>query len=76
MDTKMIRLRVSADAARAYESAPSEEKCKLEALVSSRLREVTRRQQRGESLEALMSEMSRKAQERGLTSEKLGDILS
>lgn len=77
METRTISLRVSADAARAYESASAEEKRKLEALVSSRLREATRRRhQEGRSLEDLMSEMSRKAQERGLTPEKLDDILN
>lgn len=75
METKTISLRVSADAARAYESASAEEKRKLEALVSSRLREAIRRRE-GKSLEDLMSEMSRNAQERGLTPEKLDDILN
>ena len=76
METKTISLRVSADAARAYESAPAEEKRKLEALVSSRLREVTRHRKRGRSLEDVMSAMNRKAQERGLTPEKLDEILN
>ena len=76
METKVIRLRVSADAARAYESASDEEKRKFEALVSSRLREAARRPRSGKSLEEVMSEMSRKAQERGLTPEKLDEILN
>ncbi len=76
METKTISLRVSADAARAYESASAEEKCKLEALVSSRLREAIRQRDRGKSLEEVMDEMSRKAQARGLTPEKLDDILN
>lgn len=75
METKTINLRLSADAARVYESAPAEEKRKLEALVSSRLREARRHRAHGKSLEGLMSEISRKAQERGLTPEKLDEIL-
>ena len=75
MEMKTINLRVSADAAEVYESASTEEKRKLEALVSSRLREAARHRERGQSLEEIMSELSRNAQERGLTPEKLADIL-
>ena len=76
METKMINLRVSADAAEVYESAPAEEKRKLEALVSSRLREAARHRERGQTLEEIMSELSRNAQKRGLTPKKLADILN
>ena len=76
METKTINLRVSADVADAYESASSEEKRKLEALLSSRLREVVRHRKRERSLEEIMDEMSRRAQERGLTQEKLDEILN
>jgi hypothetical protein len=76
METKTINLRVSADAAEMYESASDEEKRKLEALISSRLREAARHRERGKTLEEIMSEMSRKARERGLTPEKLDDILN
>jgi len=76
METKTINLRVSADAAEMYESASDEEKRKLEALISSRLREAARHRERGKMLEEIMSEMSRKARERGLTPEKLDDILN
>lgn len=76
METKTIKLRVSADAAQVYESASAEEKRKLEALVSSRLREAARHREQGKSLEEIMSEISRKAQERGLTPEKLDEILN
>ena len=44
-------------------------------LVSSRLREAARHRERGQTLEEIMSELSRNAQERGLTPEKLDDIL-
>jgi hypothetical protein len=76
METKTINLRVSADVADAYESASGEEKRKLEALLSSRLREAVRHRKRGRSLEEIMDEMSRRAQERGLTQEKLDEILN
>jgi len=76
METKTSNLRVSADAAEMYESASDEEKRKLEALISSRLREAARHRERGKTLEEIMSEMSRKARERGLTPEKLDDILN
>lgn len=76
METKTINLRVSADVADAYESASLEEKRKLEALLSSRLREVVLHRKRGRSLEEIMEEMSRRAQERGLTQEKLDEILN
>ena len=76
MGTKTINLRVSADAAEVYESASAEEKRKLEALVSSRLREAARHRERGQTLEEIMSELSRNAQKRGLTPKKLADILN
>ena len=75
METKTINLRISADAAEVYESASAEEKRKLEALISSRLREAARHRERGKTLEEIMTEMSRNAQERGLTPDKLKDIL-
>lgn len=76
MESKTINLRVSPDVAEAYESASDEEKRKLEALLSSRLREAVRHRGRGRSLEEIMDEMSRRAQERGLTQEKLDEILN
>jgi hypothetical protein len=76
METKTINLRVSADVADAYESASAEEKRKLEALLSSRLREAVQHRKRGRSLEEIMDELSRRAQARGLTQEKLDGILN
>lgn len=76
METKTITLRVSAEVADAYESASAEEKRKLEALLSSRLRDAVQHRKRGQSLEEIMDEMSRRAQERGLTHEKLREILN
>ena len=73
METKPITIQVTAEAAQAYEAATVEEQRKLDALLSLKLREVSRQPR---PLEDVMSEISRKAQERGLTPEILDDILS
>jgi len=73
METKAITIRVSPEAASAYETAPAEQRRKLDALLSLKLAEVMRTKR---PLEAIMSEMSRKAQERGLTPEILESILA
>jgi hypothetical protein len=72
METKTITIRVSPEAALAYEAAPAEQKRKLDALLSLKLTEVTRGKK---PLEEIMSEISRKAQERGLTPDNLNSIL-
>jgi hypothetical protein len=73
METKAITIRVSPEAASAYETAPAEQQRKLDALISLKLAEVARAKR---PLEVIMSEMSRKAQERGLTPEILESILN
>jgi len=73
MATKEISIRVSDQAAEAYRAASPDERRKLDALLSMRLTEAVRSKR---SLEDVMSEMSRRAQERGLTSEKLQEILN
>jgi hypothetical protein len=73
METKAITIRVSPEAASAYETAPAERRRKLDALLSLKLSEVTRAKR---PLEVIMSEMSRNAQERGLTPEILESILN
>jgi len=72
METRTITIHVSAEAASTYESAPAEQKRKLDALLSLKLTEVARARR---PLEEIMSEISRKAQERGLTPEILESIL-
>lgn len=72
METDQITIRVDAEAARAFKAASAEEQRKLEALLSLRLSEVTDNQ---ESLRGIMREISRKAQESGLTPEILKAIL-
>jgi hypothetical protein len=73
MATQTITIRVSPEAARAYESASADQQRKLDALLSIRLSEVV---QDTRDLEEIMSEISRNAQERGLTPEILESILN
>ena len=72
METKTITIRVSHEAASTYETASAEQQRKLDALLSLKLSEVGREKR---PLEAIISEMSRKAQERGLSPEILKSIL-
>jgi len=64
METKTITIHVSPEAASAYETASADQQRKLDALLSLKLGEVIRAKR---PLEVIMSEISRKAQERGLT---------
>jgi hypothetical protein len=73
METKTIQIRVSVEAARTYETASVEEQRKLDALLSLKLNEVGRLKR---PLEEIMSEISRKAQERGMTPEIFESILN
>jgi hypothetical protein len=72
MSTQEITIRVDPEAASAYLAASEEERRKLDLLLSLRLQDVT---QSGESLEEVMREISRRAQQRGLTPEILESIL-
>lgn len=72
MQTEQIIIQVDADAAQAFKPASPEERRKLEVLLSIRLSEATKT---SESLQKIMREISRKAQERGLTPEILKSIL-
>ena len=67
-----ITVSVDSDVARAYRSASDSERRKLDLLINLRLRDVT---ESGKSLRKTMSEISRKAQRRGLTPEILQSIL-
>lgn len=72
MQTEEITIRVDPEAARAYRTAPEEERRKLDLLLSLRLQDVLRP---GGSLNELMRDISRKTQERGVTPEILQAIL-
>ena len=69
MQTKTIAIRVNAEVARIFEAASEEERRKLEALLSLRLSDATRRKR---PLEEVMSEISQNAQARGLTPRNFG----
>jgi hypothetical protein len=68
MRTQEITIRVDPEAASVYLGASEEERRKLDLLLSLRLHDVSRP---GESLEQVMREIGRRAQERGLTPEIL-----
>ena len=69
MDT--ITIAVDADVAQAYRTVSASDRRKLDLLVNLRLREATRSSQ---SLREIMQEISRSAQERGLTPEILRSL--
>ena len=73
MATQTITIRVSPEAARAYNDSTAEQRRKLEALLSLKLTEVV---QSTRPLEEIMSEISQKAQARGLTPEILESLLN
>lgn len=73
METKEITIRVNAEFARIFEAVSEEKRRKMEVLLSLKLGEVTRQKK---PLEELMSEISRKAQARGLTPEILDSLLN
>jgi hypothetical protein len=72
METKLITVRVNTEAADIFESAPEDQRRKIEALLSLKLTQATRDKR---TLEEVMSEISQKAQDRGLTPEILESIL-
>ena len=73
MATKLITIRVTPEAASAYEQASAARQRILDALLSLKLSEVARAKR---PLEVIMSELSRSAEARGLTPEILDSILS
>jgi len=72
MQTEEITIRVDPEAARAYRAATEQDRRKLDLLLSLRLHDALRP---GGSLKELRRDISRKAQERGLTPEILETIL-
>ncbi len=73
MATEEITIRVDAETAQAYRAASEQDRRKLDLLMSLRLHSALHT---SGSLQDLMSELSRKAQERGLTPEALESILN
>lgn len=72
METQEITIRVDPESARAYEAATPEERRKIDLLLSLRLKQVTGP---AAPLKQVMREISEKAQARGLTEEKLDELL-
>jgi hypothetical protein len=72
MQTEEITIRVDPEAARAYRSASEQERRKLDLLLSLRLHDALNP---SGSLQDLLHELSRKAQDRGLTPEVLESVL-
>jgi len=72
MQTEEITIRVDPEAARVYRATSESERRKIDLLLSLRLQDALRG---GGSLQELMRDISRKAQERGLTPEILNEIL-
>ncbi len=72
LTTEMITIQVTPQIAKAFRSASETERKKMELLLNLRLAEVTSARK---PLEQVMREISRSAQERGLTEEILNDLL-
>ncbi len=72
MRVDQITVSVDPDVASAYRSASDEDRRKLDLLVNLQLRDATRSKT---SLKDIMLEISRNAQQRGLTPEILQSIL-
>jgi hypothetical protein len=72
MDTREITIRVDADAAKAYAAASAEEREKIDLLLSLRLSQVT---DPSAQLEQIMREISELARARGLTEDRLNEML-
>jgi hypothetical protein len=70
--TEQITVSVDSDVANRYRSVSNQERRKLDLLINLRLRDVT---ESGKSLRDTMLEISRNAQQRGLTPEILRSIL-
>lgn len=73
METREITIRVDAEAAKAYAAASAEEREKIDLLLSLRLSQVTNP---SAPLEQVMREISESARARGLTEDKLNEMLS
>ena len=69
---EQITVSVDSDMAAAYRNASDQDRRKLDLMINSRLREVTAP---GRPVRETMAEISRNAQQRGLTPEILRSIL-
>jgi hypothetical protein len=72
MKTDEITIHVGSEVAKAYRTASKEDRRKMDLLVSFQLTEFLRAP---ETLEAVLDELSREAQQHGLTAEIVDSIL-
>ena len=72
MSKETIEIQVEPDAARAYAEASDDQRRKLDLLLSIRIQEATRTQA---DLETIMKDIAQRARERGLTEQKLVELL-
>jgi len=72
-ESNRITIEVDEETARAYQAASEEDRRKMDSLLGLKLRSLTRSQT---SLKAYMDEISRRAEDRGLTPEKLEALLN
>lgn len=72
MNTQTITIEVDSQLAAAYNGVSDEQRRKINALLGLRLDEAMRSSR---NLEEIMSDMSRRASERGLTPEILDELL-
>ncbi|MBN1137841.1 MAG: hypothetical protein JXM73_14730 [Anaerolineae bacterium] len=68
----MITLQIDADVAQAYQTASANDQAKLQLLLNLWLKDLFTR---STSLKSVADKLSEKAQERGLTAEKLEELL-
>ncbi len=73
MSKSTITIPLDPETARAYDSATPDEKRKMQALLSLWLRELAAGEQT--SVQQVLEEVGRKAQDRGLTPEMLDSLL-
>jgi len=72
MSRETIEIRVDSAAALSYANASDDQRRKLDLLLSIRIQEATRSDV---ALESVMSDIARRAQERGLTEARLAELL-
>jgi hypothetical protein len=73
MATETITIQVDGEAARAYKAAPPDDQRKMEALLSLWLKDVAMAEPA--ALKEMMTDLSKKARDRGLTPEILENLL-
>jgi hypothetical protein len=73
MATETITIQVDREAARAYRAAPAADQRKMEALLSLWLKDVAMAEPA--ALKQMMTDLSKKARDRGLTPEILENLL-